>query len=78
MIQGVGGATALAEMLKENRTLQQLDVSRKSISVGGATAQAETLKENRTLQQLNISSTSIGTGIMVTQYTNELIITLMH
>ena len=62
-------------MLKENRTIQQLDISRKSIGVGGATALAEML-ENRTLQQLNISSTSIGTGIHNYGNTvNELIIT---
>ena len=56
------GATALAEMLKENRTLQQLDVSGNSIGQGGATALAEMLKENRTLQQLDVSGNSIGQG----------------
>ena len=56
------GATALAEMLKENKTLQQLDVSDNSIGDGGATALAEMLKENKTLQQLGVSSNSIGDG----------------
>ena len=57
-----GGATALAEMLKENTTLQQLEVSGNSIGQGGATALAEMLKENTTLQQLNVSINSIGQG----------------
>ena len=56
------GASALAEMLKENRTLRQLDVSVNSIGDGGATALAEMLKENRILQQLNVSNNSIGIG----------------
>ena len=56
------GATALAQMLKENRMLQQLDVSRNSIGVGGATALAEMLKESRTLQQLNVRGNSICVG----------------
>ena len=56
------GATALAEMLKENRTLQQLNVHSNSIGQGGATALAEMLKENRTLQQLDVGGNSIGQG----------------
>ena len=56
------GATALAEMLKENRTLQQLNVSLNSIGQGGAIALAEMLKENTTLQQLNVNFNSIGQG----------------
>ena len=56
------GATALVEMLKENRTLQQLDVRDNSIGQGGATALAEMLKENRTLQQLDVSDNYIGQG----------------
>ena len=56
------GATALAEMLKENRTLQQLDISFNSIGQGGATALAEMLKENRTLRKLNVRYNSIGQG----------------
>ena len=56
------GAATLAEVLKENRTLQQLDVSINSFGNGGATALAEMLKENRTLQQLNVSFNSIGNG----------------
>ena len=56
------GAATLAEMLKENRTLEQLDVNHNSIGDGGATALAEMLKENRTLQQLNVSLNSIGVG----------------
>ena len=56
------GATTLAEMLKENRTLQQLYVSLNSIGDGGATALAEMLKENRTLQQLNVRHCCIGDG----------------
>ena len=56
------GATVLVEMLKENRTLQQLDVGGNSIGDGGATALAEMLKENRTLQQLDVKANSIGDG----------------
>ena len=56
------GATALAEMLKQNKTLQQLNVSWNSIGVGGATALVEMLKENRTLQQLTVVFNSIGVG----------------
>ena len=47
---------ALAEILKENRISQQLDVSHSSIGEGGATALAEILKENR------ISHNSVGEG----------------
>ena len=56
------GAATLAEMLKENRTLQQLAVGGNSIGNGGATALAEMLKENRTLQRLDVGSNSIGVG----------------
>ena len=56
------GATTLAEILKENRTIQQLNVSNNSIGGGGATALAEMLKENRTLQQLYIRNNFIGDG----------------
>ena len=56
------GATALAEMLKENRMLQQLDVGHNSIGDGGATALAEMLKGNMMLQKLDISSNFIGDG----------------
>ena len=56
------GAATLAEMLKENRTLQQLAVGGNSIGDGGATALAEMLKENKTLQQLDVSGNSIGVG----------------
>ena len=57
-----GGATVLAEMLKENRTLQRLDISTNSIGDGGATALAEMLKENRTLQQLYVRNNFIFDG----------------
>ena len=59
---GDRGAIALAEMLKESRTLQQLNISDNSIGQGGATTLAEVLKENGTLQQLNVSRNSIGPG----------------
>ena len=57
-----GGANALVEVLKENRTLEQLDVSWNSIGQGGATTLAEMLKENRTLQLLDVSGNTIGQG----------------
>ena len=57
---GHGGATALAEMLKENMTLQTLYISQNPIGVEGAIALAEMLKKNRTIQQLNVSCDSIG------------------
>ena len=56
------GATTLAEMLKENRMLQQLGLRNNSIGVGGATALVKMLKKNRTLQQLDVSHSSIGEG----------------
>ena len=56
------GATTLVEMLKENTTIQYLDVGTNSIGVGGATALAELLKEKRTLQELRVSFNSIGEG----------------
>ena len=56
------GVATLVEVLKENRTLQLLNIGRNSIGKGGATTLAEMLKENRTLQQLNVSSNSIGDG----------------
>ena len=54
------GAATLAEVLKENSTLQQLNVRDNSIGDGGATALAKVLKENMTLQQLDVSNNSIG------------------
>ena len=54
------GAITLVKVLKENTTLQELDVSINSIGEGGATALAVMLKENRTLQHLDVSSNSIG------------------
>ena len=65
---GDRGATALAEVLKENRTLQQLNVGYNSIGQGGATALAEMLKENSSLKHLNLDDDSIGgkgTAILV-------------
>ena len=56
------GATALAEMLKENRTLRQLDIGGNSIDVGAAIALVEMLKEKKTLQQLSIRNNFIGDG----------------
>ena len=56
------GAITLVKVLKENRTLQQLNVSRNSIGKGGATALAEMLKDNRTLEQLDVFGNSIGGG----------------
>ena len=57
-----GGATTLAEILKDNRTLQQLNVGNNFIGQEGVTTLAEILKENRALQQRNVSSNAIGQG----------------
>ena len=59
---GSGGTTTLAEMLKENRTIQHLNVSANSIGQEGATALAEVLKENRMLQHLDVSWNFVGQG----------------
>ena len=55
-----GGATSLAELLKENRTLQKLNIGGNYIGHGGATALAEMLKQNKTLLQLDVSTNSLG------------------
>ena len=56
------GTATLAEILKGNAMLQQLDVSHNLIGDGGATTLAEMLKENRTLEKLDVSNNSIGDG----------------
>ena len=50
---------ALAEALKQNRSLIQLDLSYNAISAQGAAALAEALKQNTSLTQLHLSKNSI-------------------
>ena len=57
---GDGGTATLAKVLKENRSLQQLDISQNSIGQKGATTLAEVLKKNRTLKLMDVSHNSIG------------------
>ena len=49
----------MSEALKENTTLQSLNLHRNSIGDEGAKALSEALKENTTLQSLNLQSNSI-------------------
>jgi Leucine-rich repeat (LRR) protein len=57
---GEAGATAIAEALKANSTLQQLNLFRSNIGASGAAAIAEALKVNSVLQKLDLSQNSIS------------------
>ena len=54
------GATAVAQALHHNSTLEKLDLSNNSVSDAGATAVAQALHHNSTLQELDLSNNSIG------------------
>ena len=53
-------AAALAEVLKFNSTVTELDLSRNDISDAGAAALAEAIKTNSTVKVLNLSKIGIG------------------
>ncbi|CAF1559186.1 unnamed protein product, partial [Didymodactylos carnosus] len=54
------GATSIADALKVNKTLRQLDVSHNNISNEGATSIADALKINTTLTWMSISNNNIS------------------
>ncbi|PFX18326.1 Nucleotide-binding oligomerization domain-containing protein 2 [Stylophora pistillata] len=54
------GAVILANVLKENRTVTNLNLSRNNIGDDGATGLAEALKSNVSLKELNLSRNKIG------------------
>ena len=54
------GATALAQALHHNSTLQQLHLSNNGISDAGATALAQALHHKSALQELHLSNNSIS------------------
>lgn len=56
---GENGAIAIAEMLKENTTVTDLDLSNNEIGDNGAIAIAEMLKDNITITDVNFSSNPI-------------------
>ena len=55
---GAEGSCALAESLKQNTTLTQLDLAGDFLGTNGARALAESLKQNTTLTQLDLSCMS--------------------
>lgn len=57
---GDEGARALAESLKQNRTINALEVSYSSITLKGAQALSEMLRENNTLVSFRLAGNSIG------------------
>ena len=57
---GDGGAASLASALKENTTLQTLNLLHNSVGADGAASLASALKENTTLQTLNLWGNSVG------------------
>ena len=57
---GSDGAEALAEMLKQNSSLQSLVLEGNDIGDGGAVALSNALQVNSTLLSLNICSCDIG------------------
>lgn len=50
----------MAEVFKENRSLQSLDVRFNDLGDIGTTALTNALKENTTLQNLGVASTELG------------------
>ena len=60
-------ATAIAEGVAENKTLQKLDVSNCRISQSGAEAIFGALRTNSCLVQLDLSSNSIGDSEMIAE-----------
>lgn len=57
---GENGASVVGGALKENATLQFLDVSSNRVGAVGAEALAEGLKENQTLRSLQVNGNPIG------------------
>ena len=57
---GIEGATKIAEVLKENHSLTNLDLIENQIGNEGATKIAKSLKENRSLTNLDLSQNQIG------------------
>ena len=54
------GATAVAQALHHNSTLQKLDLSNNSVSDAGVTAVAQALHHNSTLRILDLSNNSVS------------------
>ena len=59
-ILGEAGAIALAEILKQNTTLEQLAIQNHNIADKGAIALAEAIKQNTTVRFINLSHNKIG------------------
>ena len=57
---GDDGAVALAEILKHNATLKQLDIRDNNIGDNGAIALADSLKHNNTVKFIDLSYNKIG------------------
>ena len=57
---GDAGAIALAEILKQNTTLEQLAIQNHSIGDKGAVALAEAIKHNTTVRLIDLSHNKIG------------------
>ena len=54
--------TELAESIKRNSTITQLDLSGNELGTGDCTALAEAVKHNSTITQLNLALNQLGTG----------------
>ncbi len=57
---GVNGAIALAEALKENHSITDVDLSRNLIGVNGAIALAEAIKINKSITSISLSNNNIS------------------
>ena len=57
---GEAGAIALAEILKQNTTLEQLAIQNHNIGDKGAVALAEAIKHNTTVRLIDLSHNKIG------------------
>ena len=57
---GAAGAAGLAEALRQNSSLTELDLSRNIIGDAGVAGLAEALKQNSSLKELDLSRNIIG------------------
>ena len=59
---GTGDCTALAEAIKHNSTITQLNLGYNGPGTGDCTALAEAIKHSSTITQLNLTDNELGTG----------------
>ena len=64
VVANMAGAAALAESLRFNETLKELDLSSNGIDDSGASAFADALSENKTLLMLNLAENCITSACL--------------